>query len=809
MPVEIARHGRKWCVVEPDGTIIACHDTEEGALDQQRAINAELEKAVAKSKRWAVKQVGENGFGGYTAIWGSPDQRDLDGEYFTTRTDFALEAYPSRPVIYDHGMNRHLDRTIIGTIKKWNKDDVGLWVEGDFKRMTDDVEVFTEEERRLRDKYIQVIKEKIAAGELNFSSGALAHLVKVAFDGEIEQWWWGESSTTGTPAEPRRTELQLLKAVPGIKSYKVGQSLEAVTENPAIEGAAATENTPVTPEISAQEGALDADAGKLTVNPSENQEKNPMNPEEIINEIAGMNLPPEVLQQLAEELMRMVEQATAETVEAVASAETEEGKAAPAPPVTPEMPVEMQLAHWMNNAAFLQKFYNLVQKSILRPEDLRARIAQVKGAQPPAGAGGKIVPATAPARVPQLHMKSKYERAGYTAEDYDFHITYMNARLRDEGGWQAPREFLNEAFGKLIDNAANAGYEAKAWNQLQENAARVKSDELEYTSQTGYGAEWQGQQWSSQIIQKARTENPVLGLFTTVEMPSNPYNLPIEGTDPTVYAVPETSDQSQLTYGSGNAGTMSKIGTAALTLTAKKLKVWIGMSEEELEDQIVPILPQKRNQAQRAIQDAIDSVLLNADPDASGNINYNGAALGATSLFRYGGGYGLAYVPLKTDTDYLVNMGGTPTLSALWAIQRKLKAAYQIRQSDLAFVCDVPTWMAIREIPQFLTVDKYGSNATVLTGEQGMIGKIPLIATEQLALTAEDGLVSSTAGNNKYGRVLIFYRPNLFVGYRRRIRVSVETIELFEATQIAVSVRLATTRFDDQSIAMLKNITVQ
>ena len=35
-------------------------------------------------------------------------------------------------------------------------------------------------------------------------------------------------------------------------------------------------------------------------------------------------------------------------------------------------------------------------------------------------------------------------------------------------------------------------------------------------------------------------------LFRVIEMPSNPFELPISGTDPTVYYVPETQDEAEL-----------------------------------------------------------------------------------------------------------------------------------------------------------------------------------------------------------------------------------------------------------------------
>jgi hypothetical protein len=57
----------------------------------------------------------------------------------------------------------------------------------------------------------------------------------------------------------------------------------------------------------------------------------------------------------------------------------------------------------------------------------------------------------------------------------------------------------------------------------------IKADELSYSTQTGFGDEWVPDLWSAQIWHKARLENVILPLFRAVEMPSNPFELPIEG----------------------------------------------------------------------------------------------------------------------------------------------------------------------------------------------------------------------------------------------------------------------------------------
>jgi len=86
----------------------------------------------------AVKQLDGRRIGGYGSVFGSPSERDLAGEYFSTRTDYMLDFYPSgQPVFWEHtlgvlpdGFGTTLPRNfLIGRVAKAQPDAVGLWIE--------------------------------------------------------------------------------------------------------------------------------------------------------------------------------------------------------------------------------------------------------------------------------------------------------------------------------------------------------------------------------------------------------------------------------------------------------------------------------------------------------------------------------------------------------------------------------------------------------------------------------------------------------------------------------------------------------
>ena len=334
----------------------------------------------------------------------------------------------------------------------------------------------------------------------------------------------------------------------------------------------------------------------------------------------------------------------------------------------------------------------------------------------------------------------------------------------------------------------------------------IKADELSYSTQTGFGDEWVPDLWSAQIWNKARQDNVILPLFQAIEMPSNPFELPIEGTDPSVYFVPESSAESHLSLGAGNTIPDSKVGSGKVQLAAKKLALRVGFSSELVEDAIIPVLNIYREQAMRAIADSIDYVLLNGDTEsgATGNVNSDDGAPNATDRFMAFDA--LRKLPLVTTTANAVDMAGAPTLAKLRETRFKMAAKYAARPGDLAWIMDSGTYAKLLDVSEFLTMDKAGALATAQTGQLGFIDGIPVFVSAEMGLTMADGKVNST-GNSK-GQAICVYRPGWFVGYRRRIAVNVDYLPYYDSYQLTATVRLAFANFDDDVASALYNVTV-
>lgn len=419
---------------------------------------------------------------------------------------------------------------------------------------------------------------------------------------------------------------------------------------------------------------------------------------------------------------------------------------------------------------------------------------------------------------PQVSGYSRWERAGYGVADMAY---YLQIKRMKNPAYDPGEAFFNEmatrgqreiAAKSLIvgpDGQRALELMQDGYYGLPNQRMAKKDDEVASTGQTNFNEEWVPDLWFGGIWVRQRQENRVAPLFRTIEMPSNPFNYPIDGVDPVMHASPETTNQSQLAYTSGNPTPLTKAGSDKLVMTAGKLSMYIAISSELEEDGVLfSVLGQQREQAMIVARNTIDFVSLNADTTLSGNINKDGGTPDATDSYMYGGGDGLLKVPLTADTQARIQAGGTVSLTLLRALRNTFSADIYEDTDNMAYICDKGAYNQMLDIPQFVTVDKMGPNATVLTGMIGAVDGIPVIMSAQLRASAANGKVSSTAGANTRGRVALVYRPYRVVGYRRNVQVTTTFNQFMDAHLLKLSLRMAQVGRPERHVALLYDIAV-
>jgi len=100
---------------------------------------------------------------------------------------------------------------------------------------------------------------------------------------------------------------------------------------------------------------------------------------------------------------------------------------------------------------------------------------------------------------------------------------------------------------------------------------------------------------------------------------------------------------------------------------------------------------------------------------------------------------------------------------------------YAVNPSNVVMFCDPATYLAgFLALTNVATVDKFGPQATVLTGQLAAYRGIPIVISASHPLGEADGKVSTTAGNNTLGSISIVNRNMWYAGFIRDLLIEVD-----------------------------------
>ncbi len=278
----------------------------------------------------------------------------------------------------------------------------------------------------------------------------------------------------------------------------------------------------------------------------------------------------------------------------------------------------------------------------------------------------------------------------------------------------------------------------------------------------GTGDELVDTQEARALWDDVNLETAVAPLFNTIQMPSNPFQIPLQMGDVNWYPGTENS-----------AVTSTALSTARQTLTAHELVAEVPWSYDLDEDAVIAMMEELRRGLLRNAREVIDDVLLNADTTTTNNINADGAAITASTA---GKGHwllgfdGLLHLPLVDNTGQASNHNGAVSEAMFNGVRGQL-GKYGVRPSELAYICDVNTFIKSLTVDSFRTLDKFGPQATVLTGQLGAVEGIPVIVSELMKLADADGKVTGAGNTTNTGRLLIVNRTQWRVGFKRELNI--------------------------------------
>ena len=270
-------------------------------------------------------------------------------------------------------------------------------------------------------------------------------------------------------------------------------------------------------------------------------------------------------------------------------------------------------------------------------------------------------------------------------------------------------------------------------------------------------------------------------------MPTSPYKLPIEGSPATPYLVSEATGNDQDVSNSGADRTVPanlstpKLGN--LTLTAAKLGTRVLVSAEATEQLIVPILPYVRGQIELGLANGIEDATINGD---TAGTHMDTDVTAANDYRKAWDGY-RKHSPSATK----IVGNGTGVIDVVLDL-RKLRTAmgkYAINTGDCPIIAGPRSYAMMLSMRDgsnpspVMTIEKYGPNATILTGELARVDGQPIIVSE---FVREDlGTTGVYTGGTVDRTMFLMVNRRSFV-YGDFRPPSIKSREIIETDQIAL-----------------------
>lgn len=279
---------------------------------------------------------------------------------------------------------------------------------------------------------------------------------------------------------------------------------------------------------------------------------------------------------------------------------------------------------------------------------------------------------------------------------------------------------------------------------------------------TGQGAEWIPTGFSSQVLRTIELQLKVGALFPTIAMPTNPWKMPVQISNAIGYLIPES------TVDEATKKKASTPGTASPSFNAIKLAGRTLFSEEVSEDSIVAIRDFLTSELAMSIARAEETALINGQRSTAALHQDNAAAIDlftdpkdARLAFD-----GLRYFALQNAGTSTKSFAGADPSDTLMGNVRLLAGKFGVMPTESAWILSVNTYLkALYTLANVTTLEKYGPNATILSGELFKYQNIPVIVSEYLfenlnASGVYDGVTVNLTS------LLLVHRPSFIKGTR-------------------------------------------
>lgn len=311
------------------------------------------------------------------------------------------------------------------------------------------------------------------------------------------------------------------------------------------------------------------------------------------------------------------------------------------------------------------------------------------------------------------------------------------------------------------------------------------------------GGSWIPEYFSASLVQDFYLEARLLGLFNRFPMSGPTVNVPTMGNRPRAFRAAAMTDGADFARLGSRPSTAS---TGRKTFNAEKVQILIGVADEFEEDAAINTQQILRQTCVDAMASDVEDALVNGCTNLSGLDNASGTAANQLWAAQYGeediraSWDGLrSYAHSISNT---VDAGGTGQFDSadIRALRRALgKYASGAARDNCVFIAGPDAEVMLLGLTEVATMEKFGPQAAIVTGEIGRIYGIPIVPSGLVyGPSANIGLNSSGVWDNttKTGTIMLAVNRNAWWwGDRRMMRVEGERSVVAGGSFIAVSLR--------------------
>lgn len=756
---------------------------------------------LARSDLRYVRAVGDAKITGYVGIWGSPRQTDCYGTYFDRQRppDFGLVGKtPNVRLLYGHTSDDDIAFDIIGVITRMWEDETGIAFEAELFRDS---------------PHFERVMREIRAGKLATSSASAEHLALFDDDGRFVKWYLTELSLTDKPCEFRMPKVKMIRsqdggihavyeaddqrdAKDGSCSCGCGGKSDATTKvNTSNRGKQMT--APTAPNVRAllEELGLQPDADAMSVLAAL-VERDGL--ESVMQMLQSMQQPS------AEPTLENPQRGTdpAKDEEPAPTRGDQLRSALEALLTTKPKPAAKR------DEAGVQKLADQLRLLMMgdpttndkptipdgRPGNriTSVRDMQFDRATPEQLAMGYQIRMS---RVPDF-MRETVKPEQLVSEKYFRAMTYMTAHKLEAGD----KNYVDAPFRSSF---------------VTRDGRAIRANEVMGTAQSGFGSEWAEDLPGSTLWESVRNETQLYQMLiskgmTEEEIPRGykSETIPLEGSDNTWYVAGQATDIDTSSGMVTPTFSPSKLGTAEKQITIAKLSTWMPYTNEETEDSLIDFAAETLRKIRVTAPEQIEYILMNGDTAAGANTNINlidgtPAAAPAKPSYTLMDGFLKRALVTNTANSRLSNVPFSE-VDFLATIQL-LPVAYRNQKQRLLFFIDGDTGLQAVNIPSVKTKDVFTA-AAIEEGELIRIYKVDILQSGFMAAANAVGKISSTAGNNIYGRIGVVRPDRVKMRWKRRLQVATIYNEIADAYSTVAHMRLGMGFFDTEATAVTYGI---